>query len=75
MENGTFLPRRERSRTLGNMRRFLLLVALTGVAFSGVALADVQEPSEGQVVDCSRARLSSPDTGFYCSAWLNPYSR
>lgn len=57
------------------MRRFLLLVAFTGVAFSGVALADVQESSEGPVVDCSRARLASPDAGFHCNPWLNPYSR
>jgi hypothetical protein len=57
------------------MRRFLVLLAVAGAAFSGVAVADVREPSEGQVVDCSRARLSSPDNGFYCSPWLNPYSR
>ena len=57
------------------MRRFLLITFLTGVASSGVAVADGEVPSRGDVIDCGRVRLSSPDTGIHCSPWLNPYSR
>lgn len=55
-------------------RRLLLVLGLTLAALSGIAGADVAEPSEGQVPNCSRARLASADNGFYCSPWLNPYS-
>jgi hypothetical protein len=57
------------------MRRFLLMFALTGLALSGVAIADVSEPDNGPVADCGRERTSGHSSDFLCFPWLNPYSR
>lgn len=57
------------------MRRFLLVLALTGLAFSGVAVADVSEPDEGPVADCSRKRTNGQSSDFACFPWLTPSSR
>ncbi|MEX2289087.1 MAG: hypothetical protein WD794_02015 [Mycobacteriales bacterium] len=57
------------------MRRFLLMLALTGLGFSGVAVADVSEPDEGPVANCGRERTSGQGSNFACFPWLNPYSR
>ena len=57
------------------MRTFMLVFALTGLAFSGAAVADVREPDEGPVADCGRERTSGHSSDFDCFPWLAPYSR
>ena len=57
------------------MRRVLLVLALTGLAFSGVAVADVSDPDDGPVANCGRERTNGHRSDFACFPWLNPYSR
>lgn len=57
------------------MRRVLLVLALTGLAFSGVAVADVSEPDEGPMANCGRERTSANSSSLDCFPWLDPYSR
>lgn len=57
------------------MRRVLLVLALTGLAFSGVAVADVSDPDEGPVANCGRERTGEHGSDLACFPWLDPYSR